>query len=126
MRWASSSRWSALRADAASTRSALRAATAAIPSEHGLGARASSVVRLCLVVAAGEPDDAGVVVVLEGLAVASPGDDRPKHPLGLVGIELFVEQAQERPLGKPSRGLLLETVADVRSQRNVHEQLLAE
>src|SRR6185369_13679841 len=74
----------------------------------------------------GQVDRAGVVVVLEDLAVARPFDRGAQHALGLLRPEVFAEHAQEGLLGQRAGALLLQAVAHVRDQRHVLEELVPE
>ena len=68
----------------------------------------------------------GVLVVGEQLAVAAEIDDRPQRPLGVVlrhvVLELLAEAGRRRAVARP----LVEHPLDVRGERNVGEQLVAE
>ena len=58
--------------------------------------------------------------------MAAPCDHRVKHAFRFGLAELLAQQARERRVGQLPARLLFEAVADVRGQRHVGEQLLAE
>mmetsp|Transcript_21629 Transcript_21629/g.51432 ORF Transcript_21629/g.51432 Transcript_21629/m.51432 type:complete len:231 (-) Transcript_21629:269-961(-) len=71
-------------------------------------------------------DQAGVVVVLEHLAITRPFNGHPQHPLGLLGFHALAEQLQEGLFLQLAVGLLLQAVADEGGQRYMLHQLQAE
>ena len=68
----------------------------------------------------------GTQIELEHFAVAAPFDRGPQHPFGGRAVQALLEQIEERLLRQFARGRLLQAVADVRCERHVRQQLLAQ